>query len=378
MMGQVPDEGGTPGSVRGGGRVWGLALKTLRALGAALVVLVFALAYMEGLFPNALSLLILFMAPATLLARLWGAIRKRLEFGLIRHPFARASRPYLLQCLNRWMFWGMAGLTLALSLVPIQFEPGEYRAIWLVLGLSLGVLLILQLVPPRRVRLVGNIPYALGWVFLGVEWLRVLSPLTASDGVLISPPFRGEWYVFQGGRSALVNHHYPIRAQRYALDLVMTVGGRESKGDPDRLESYPAYGQPLYAPADGRVSRVTNDRPDMAIGETDTEQIVGNHVVIDLGGGRWVLLAHLMKGSVLVSEGQRVRRGEAIARCGNSGNTSAPHLHLQVQDGPDFEESDLASLPIRFRDTALIRWGQSRWGTIGDARRNDRLISPPP
>ena len=136
-----------------------------------------------------------------------------------------------------------------------------------------------------------------------------------------------------------MNHHYPIRAQRYALDLVMTVGGRESKGDPDRLESYAAYGQPLFAPADGRVSRVVNDRPDMPIGETDTEQIVGNHVVIELGGGRWVLLAHLMKGSVLVSEGQQVRRGQPIARCGNSGNTSGPHLHLQVQDGPDFEAS---------------------------------------
>ena len=319
--------------------MWGLTLKALRALGAALIVLVFTLAYMEGLFPNALFLLILFMAPATLLARLWGAIRKRLEFGLIRHPFGRASRPYLLQCLNRWMFWGMAGLTLALSLVPIQFEPDEYLTIRIIIGLSLAVLLGLQLVPPRRVRLVGNIPYALGWVFLGVEWLRVLSPLSASDGVVISPPFRGEWYVFQGGRSALVNHHYPIRAQRYALDLVMTVGGRESKGDPDRLESYPAYGQPLFAPADGRVSRVANDRPDMPIGETDTEQIVGNHVVIELGGGRWVLLAHLMKGSVLVSEGQRVRRGQPIARCGNSGNTSGPHLHLQVQDGPDFEAS---------------------------------------
>ena len=132
---------------------------------------------MEGLFPNALFLLILFMAPATLLARLWGAIRRRLEFGLIRHPLGRASRPYLLQCLNRWMFWGMAGLTLALSLVPIQFEPDEYLAIRVIIGLSLAVLLGLQLVPPRRIRLLGNIPYALGWVFLGVEWLRVFSPL---------------------------------------------------------------------------------------------------------------------------------------------------------------------------------------------------------
>ena len=140
----------------------------------------------------------IFMAPATLLARLSGAIRKRLDVGLIRHPLGRASRPYLLQCLNRWMFWGMAGLTLALSLVPIQFEPGEYLAIRLVLSLSLGVLLGLQLVPPA-----GSASWAISLTrwggFLGVEWLRVFSPFSASDGVVISPPFRGEWYVFQGG-----------------------------------------------------------------------------------------------------------------------------------------------------------------------------------
>jgi hypothetical protein len=56
------------------------------------------------------------------------------------------------------MFWGMAGLTLALSLVPIQFEPDEYLAVRVVIGLSLAILLGLQLVPPRRIRLLGNIP----------------------------------------------------------------------------------------------------------------------------------------------------------------------------------------------------------------------------
>ena len=62
-MGQVPEEGNTPGLVGAGSKVWGLTLKALRALGAVLIVLVFTLAYMEGLFPNALLPLILFMAP---------------------------------------------------------------------------------------------------------------------------------------------------------------------------------------------------------------------------------------------------------------------------------------------------------------------------
>jgi murein DD-endopeptidase MepM/ murein hydrolase activator NlpD len=150
------------------------------------------------------------------------------------------------------------------------------------------------------------------------------------------------------------------------------------EGDRHRLDSHTSYGQPLFAPVDGRVDRAVTDRPDVAIGESDSVQILGNHVVIEVGGGRWVLLAHLMKGSVLVSEGQQVRRGQPIARCGNSGNTSAPHLHLQVQNGPDFEASDLVSLPIIFRDAVLVRRGRHRGGTIGDVRRNDRLISLSP
>jgi hypothetical protein len=355
--------------------ILGLVLIASRALGVALVVMAFAAAYLTGLLPNALFLLMLIAAPATLLARLWGASRRTLEFGLVRHPLGRSSRPYVLQCLNRWLFWGMAGVSLALSIAPIQFEPHEYLAIQVAVGVCLAALVGLQLVPPRRVRVLGNVLYALGWVFLGLECFRVLSPYAASDGVVISPPFRGEWYVLQGGRGALVNHHYPIPGQRYALDLVMPVGGRESKGNPARLESYPAYGQPLFAPADGVVSRVVSDRPDMPVGEADEGHVAGNHVVIDLGRGRWVLLAHLMRGSVLVSPGQRVRRGQPIGRCGNSGNTSGPHLHLQVQDGPDFEADGLASLPIVFRDAVLVRRGRQSRGEVGNLRRNDRLIS---
>ena len=60
----------------------------------------------------------------------------------------------------------------------------------------------------------------------------------------------------------------------------------------------------------------------------------GNHVVLDLGSGEYALLAHLRRGSVRVRPGQRVRRGETLGRCGNSGNSSEPHLHFHVQDRP--------------------------------------------
>lgn len=373
-MKQVQAPLSTP--VRDTGRhpIWGCSLIALRLLGAVLVILSLAVAYLAGMMLNALTVLLMIMAPATLLSRLWHAYRGHLEYGLVKHPLRRELRPYLLQCLNRWMFWGMTAVTVSLSLVPIQFEPEEFRAIGIMIAVLVVILVMLQLIPPRRVRLLGNLTYAAVWLFLAVEWLRVLSPQPSSEGVVISPPFRGEWYVFQGGRSSLINHHYPIPGQRYALDLVKLVEGRERKGDPQRLVSYAAFGEPLLAPADGKVIRVVNDRPDETIGESDEQQIAGNHVIIEIAKGRYVLMAHLLKGSVTVSEGEQISLGEQVARCGNSGNTSAPHLHLQVQSGPDFNADDLKTYPIVFQSIELVRRNGYSRGTLGDLRRNDRIV----
>jgi hypothetical protein len=349
-------------------------LTGLRILGAVLVLAIFALAYLEGLLFNLLFLIAIFMAALTLVTRLAGLGRCRLEFGLLRHPLGPPMRPYLLQCLNRWMFWGMTAVALALSIIPIQFQAAEYFKIWALIGASLVTLAISQVVPPRRIRLLGNIVYTVGWVVLGAECARVVAPRSTTGAVVISPPFRGEWFVVQGGRSALVNHHYLIPSQSNALDLVMLKNGRPIQGDSNRLESYAAYGQTLYAPADGRVTRARDEYDDMLIGQTDLKHLVGNHVIIDMADHQYLLMAHLMKGSIVVFEGDQVRRGQPVARCGNSGNTSEPHLHLQVQSAPLFAESGLTTVPIAFRDIELVRWGRHRSGTIGDLRRNDRIV----
>ncbi|ODU01821.1 MAG: hypothetical protein ABS79_01140 [Planctomycetes bacterium SCN 63-9] len=357
---------------------FGWLLAVGRWLAIACMALIFALAYLLGLVVNVLGLFTLVMVPITIVARIWSWQRSELEFGLIRNPFRGTLRLYFLQCVNRWLFWFATAIALSLAIIPIQFEPGELSQLALLLGISILTLLGLQLVPSRRISLVRNVAYAAGWVCLTVEIVRIVLPPSTSEGITIAAPFRGEWYIFHGGRSPLVNHHYPLASQRHALDLVALDEGREMKGDPARLESYAAYGQVLLSPVDGRISHVVNDRADEKIGESDLEQLAGNHVVIDAGNGIWILMAHLKEGSVLVSKGQEVKQGDPIARCGNSGNTSEPHLHIQAQDNPDFEASETRAIPLRFRNLTVDRWGRRRENFQGELIRNDRIRPTPP
>jgi murein DD-endopeptidase MepM/ murein hydrolase activator NlpD len=125
------------------------------------------------------------------------------------------------------------------------------------------------------------------------------------------------------------------------------------------------------------VANVENDLEDNAVGQHDEDHPVGNHVTIDIGNGRFVLLAHLQKGSVLVAKGDVIRTGQPIAKCGNSGNTSGPHLHIQVQDQPEFAAAGVKTYPIEFRDVVCMRSGHARSDAPFFVRRNDRIISEP-
>jgi murein DD-endopeptidase MepM/ murein hydrolase activator NlpD len=225
-----------------------------------------------------------------------------------------------------------------------------------------------------QVRPATQILPLLGSLFLAMEWLRLLAG-SSGPSVTLIPPFEGNWSVGQGGRSVLINHHYPIPSQRHALDLVRVDDGFARRGDPGALESYFAFGATLRAPADGVVIRAEDGHADMPIGQADVQSLVGNHVVLKIGPDRYVLLAHLQKGSVRVKDGQVVRAGNVIGRCGNSGNTSQPHLHLQVQSDWDFRARDLRTFPIVFADGATVRDGRP---INGPPRRNDNVASPWP
>lgn len=82
-------------------------------------------------------------------------------------------------------------------------------------------------------------------------------------------------------------------------------------------------------------------------------RILGNHLVLDLGEGTYAAYAHLQRGSLAVREGDRVQAGQLIARCGNSGNSTEPHLHFQLMDGPDPDTA--RGVPFRWRGIGVPR-----------------------
>jgi murein DD-endopeptidase MepM/ murein hydrolase activator NlpD len=106
--------------------------------------------------------------------------------------------------------------------------------------------------------------------------------------------------------------------------------------------------------AEGRVVTVVDGIPDNVPGRMNSEQVAGNHVIIDHGAGEHSVLAHLRNGSVRVRPGDRVAAGRQLGKCGNSGNPSEPHLHYQLQNGPEFGVA--AGLPARF--TSYLADGQ--------------------
>ncbi len=165
-------------------------------------------------------------------------------------------------------------------------------------------------------------------------------------------PFEGEWYTANGGVTKNISHSWDILPQRFAYDfIIVDEDGKSYDGDQKDLHSYYCYGKDILAPADGTVVSIKNSFPDCRImdgGQTDpdTVDIGGNRIIIKHASNEYSAICHLMPGSIVVRKGQKVRRGEMIAKCGNSGNTTEPHVHFQVQNTAGFYSS--IGLPVHF------------------------------
>lgn len=162
-------------------------------------------------------------------------------------------------------------------------------------------------------------------------------------------PVTGTWFTFWGGTNDLLNYHYPSESQRYAYDLLIREDDKSYEGDPDENESYFAFGEDVVAPADGEVVSVEYNIRDNTPGvETNEDEPLGNHVIIDHGNGEYGVIGHFKQESVEVSEGDSVEAGDFLGLAGNSGNSSEPHVHFHVADSPDWEHA--ASIRIQFED----------------------------
>jgi murein DD-endopeptidase MepM/ murein hydrolase activator NlpD len=127
-----------------------------------------------------------------------------------------------------------------------------------------------------------------------------------------------------------VNYHAALRDQRFAYDIVVARDGATHSGDGKHNTDYFAYGQAIVAPGDGVVATLEDGVPENVPGEMNPAHAAGNYVIVDHGDGEFPLLAHMIPGSFRVKVGDRVRAGQEIGRCGNSGNSSEPHLHYHV------------------------------------------------
>src|ERR671921_630018 len=363
-----------------------IALGKINLLLALLGLLVLAGAYWVGVLPaflpEALALLVLTLSLVTVASRAWHARRGGLEYGLLRHPFRRELIPYLLQCINYWLFlalFGAAILAGTFAIVPAQVGslfslplPDQIPYQPLVIALSAGALVMaaLALVPRPRVQVATNVLVAIGTVFLAMQLVRIYTP--PADPVPIDPPLSGQWAMLAGGRSSLLSHHYSTPNVRDALDFVQLVEGRGYHGDPKRAESWYGFGDPVLALADGTVVSVSDIHPDEPIGELGQTPSYGNHIPLEIGNHRYAIMAHLKQGSARVSEGERVRLGQQIAAVGDSGDSLWPHLHFHIQDSPVIDQQ-ARTIPVVFGDVLLIRNGRESTPAEADLRRGDHL-----
>jgi peptidase M23-like protein len=185
--------------------------------------------------------------------------------------------------------------------------------------------------------------------------------------VVLGPPVgRGNWYASDGCCDPATHHRSGLISingrmlvpQRFAIDWFrLDARHRAWIGSPRRVNSYLSYGQPAIAAAAGRVVDTLNrlpNNPDIPKPPTipPIENTVGNHVVLRVAPGVFLLYAHFKPGSLRVHFGQKVRRGQVLGLIGTSGNSTTPHLHFQVMTTRTFFPTD--SPPFVF-DRFIVR-----------------------
>jgi len=159
-------------------------------------------------------------------------------------------------------------------------------------------------------------------------------------------PINKEWFVFWGGKNELLNYHYAYETQRYAYDLVIMKENHSFHKNSSRNENFFAFNQEVVAPDNGTVVKVVNHVADNHPGVMNEQEPAGNYVILKHLNNEYSLLAHFKQNSILVKKGDKVKQGQVLGLCGNSGNSSEPHIHFQVMNSPNLKKCK--SIPIKF------------------------------
>lgn len=239
----------------------------------------------------------------------------------------------------------------SLNRVRVEGQPDDVRQ---VVGGQRAILHVL-LSYPKNVGLPTELTHRVGYSFLigdGSEVGAVISGGTIRvarerEAPTIGAPLEeGIWLAGRGVSMGLSGHRggairpqdgIPYQKARYAFDFVrFNDTGQAFTGERSRNEDWIGYGSQVLAVADATVITVQDGIPDSRPFDPDRlqsltgETLAGNYIVLDIGNEIFAFYGHLQPGSVLVREGDRVRKGRVIGRVGNSGNSTLPHLHFQI------------------------------------------------
>ncbi|MCJ7543683.1 MAG: peptidoglycan DD-metalloendopeptidase family protein [Phycisphaerae bacterium] len=164
-------------------------------------------------------------------------------------------------------------------------------------------------------------------------------PVPQKHQATLHLPFQGDWNVLWGGDTAEQNQHHEVPNQRYAFDFIAVgADGSDHRGTGDKNEDFYAFGKEILSPAEGVVTDVINGVRDNTPGSMNPYSALGNAVIIQHGEHEFSVLAHLKLNSITVKVGQKLTAGQVIGLCGNSGNSSQPHLHYHLQNTPIIQD----------------------------------------
>lgn len=177
--------------------------------------------------------------------------------------------------------------------------------------------------------------------------------------VEVAPPVEGEWTGLNGPTDKVPSHGTHGLGQTFTIDILIDSGRPIVDGWRPIMRpaaDFPSFGAPLFAVAEATVVHASDGQRDHLSRNSypgllylflegfvrslgGPGRILGNHVILDLGDGVYAAYAHIRQGSVAVKEGDRVVAGHKLGECGNSGNSSEPHLHFQLMDHADLDRA---------------------------------------
>lgn len=263
----------------------------------------------------------------------------------------------------RWIPVSLLFLLLLLSALAILFMGLVGEFIWYglqIIGPLIGIVFLITTV----IKIIRhNHATPRNWLTLAVSILAILpviSMLTpvrypyflslSKPAATVRLPADVPLQVIWGGDKLKNNYHVISPDQRWAYDFVVEPYFSNST----ILDDYGCYGVPIFAPINGVITSARDNEPDEIPGvpSNNATQPKGNYVVIQMESGTYLVIAHMKPGSVAVQVGDAVKEGQVLGACGNSGNTSEPHIHIHHQRidpevwGVGFGEG----LPLYFRD----------------------------